>query len=1019
MGLRGHISAGVVALLALLALGLMPRLEGRRPAGRVPARSGGTSHAAERVPPGRRTVPPASRPRILLAISEEEYKTAETLTRFAHEVIERQLGFDTTLLYGDPQRPHVLPGLADALAGADLAIVSIRRRALPASDLEAVRANLRSGRPLVGIRTASHAFDTGGRATAGQAEWPTFDSEVLGGHYTGHHANSLKPRVTVNPGAESHPILSGIAGSFTAGGSLYKVRPLATAATPLLLGTLSGLPVEPVAWTHAFGKSRIFYTSLGHPDDFRNLSFERLLSNAVLWALDRPRRIEALPGTQPLALDGDIASQMVAGIDRFLLARTEQSFQRRPSRAPGTDEAPIEAKRRRLAHILGMRGPRATFGAPELAGTTAQPPLVGRGAGYEILAVRWPAFDDVHGEGLLLVPTGQRPVTDVVAIPDADQTPEQIVGLVSGVPAVSQFARRLAESGCRVVVPVLIDRRLEKRNGRALLTSREFLYRPAFELGRHLIGYELEKVLAAVDWLAKDAAGRGTRIGVIGHGEGGLLALHAAALDTRIDAASVSGYFDDRRTLWQEPIDRNVFGLLEEFGDAELAAMAAPRRLELTLPGDGGAPGRLRTPRLDAVRREVERARDLVGDRAGAAGIVLVPSGGGLGPPGTPEALRVFLGGLAPDAPLAPAGTPPRHLRASFDPAERQARQMHEIDRHNQWLLAESPYARRDFWNKLDTGSLETFATTIEPYRDFFRREVIGAFDEKLLEANPRTRKVYETARWNGYEVVLDVFPEVIAYGLLLVPKDIEPGERRPAVVCQHGLEGRPQEVVTGDDPYYHDFAGRLADRGFVVFAPQNPYIFRDRFRTLQRKANPLKKTLFSIIVPQHQQITDWLGSLPYVDPGRIAFYGLSYGGKSAMRIPALVRNYCLSICSADFNEWVWKNASSNPRNSYSYVWTGEYEIFEFDLGGTFNYAEMAALIAPRPFMVERGHFDGVAPDEMVAYEFAKVFHLYDARLGIGDRCRIEWFTGPHTIHGRGTFDFLHERLAWPKPAAR
>ena len=133
----------------------------------------------------------------------------------------------------------------------------------------------------------------------------------------------------------------------------------------------------------------------------------------------------------------------------------------------------------------------------------------------------------------------------------------------------------------------------------------------------------------------------------------------------------------------------------------------------------------------------------------------------------------------------------------------------------------------------------------------------------------------------------------------------------------------------------------------------QNLYLFEDRFRTLQRKANPLSKTLFSIIIPQHQQITDWLKTLPQVDPGRIAFYGLSYGGKSAMRIPPLVKNYCLSICSADFNDWVWKNASS--RSPYSYLWGNEYEIFEFDLGSTFNYAEMAALIAPRPFMVEAG----------------------------------------------------------------
>jgi hypothetical protein len=132
------------------------------------------------------------------------------------------------------------------------------------------------------------------------------------------------------------------------------------------------------------------------------------------------------------------------------------------------------------------------------------------------------------------------------------------------------------------------------------------------------------------------------------------------------------------------------------------------------------------------------------------------------------------------------------------------------------------------------------------------------------------------------------------------------------------------------------------------------------------------------------------------------------------MRVPPLVADYCLAICSADFNEWVDKNAST--RNPHSYVNTGEYEIFEFDLGSTFNYAEMAALIAPRPFMVERGHFDGVASDETVAWEFAKVRFLYAARLGLPDRCQIEWFNGPHTINGVGTFQFLHRHLNWPEP---
>ena len=88
--------------------------------------------------------------------------------------------------------------------------------------------------------------------------------------------------------------------------------------------------------------------------------------------------------------------------------------------------------------------------------------------------------------------------------------------------------------------------------------------------------------------------------------------------------------------------------------------------------------------------------------------------------------------------------------------------------------------------------------------------------------------------------------------------------------------------------------------------------------------------------------------------------------------------------------------------------------MFEYNLGHTFNYAEMAALIAPRPFMVERGHKDGVAPDEWVAYEYAKVRRLY-ANLGIPERTEIEFFNGPHSINGKSTYEFLHNHLNWPK----
>ena len=772
-----------------------------------------------------------------------------------------------------------------------------------------------------------------------------------------------------------------------------------------------------------------------------------LTLNLTLIAQAAPEAVpsEPLPGTQLLTMQGDIASNLVAGADRFLLKELEnsvrgrESFFHRDLSSADAYTASLNTNRQRLASILGVRDARANASAFEAVSSVPAAGPVARGAGYEIYAVRWGAFGEVHGAGLLLLPTNGVPAERVIAVPDADQTPEQLVGLAEGVAADSQFARRLAESGCLVVVPALVNRHTGEVKAAgagdrgAALSNREFIYRPAYELGRHVIGYEVEEILAAVDLLQRVDAGLATarsgggapsspaRVGVMGWGEGGLLALAASALDPRIQAVCVSGYFERREAVWEEPIYRNVFGLLEQFGDAEFAAMVAPRTLiveacrgpEVTVPvGTSGGPGRLRTPGLADVRGEFERAQQLVAGLKPAWPAKLAISGDGTGAYGSTETLASFLTALNPASALAELGAAPVKAEQDSAPATRHSELMRELNQHTQNLLVESPYTRQKFMERLDTSSPDRYESSAAIYRDLLYREVIGRFERPLLPPNPRSRKVLSEESWDGYEVVLDVFPDVIAYGLLLVPKDIKPGEHRPVVVCQHGLEGRPQDTVGKPGfEYYKAFASELAKQGFITFAPQNLYIFTDRFRTLQRKANPLKKTLYSIIVPQHQQITDWLKGLPFVDPARIGFYGLSYGGKTAMRVPSLVTNYCLSICSGDFNEWVWKNAST--RSPYSYAWGGEYEIFEFDLGSTFNYAEMAALIAPRPFMVERGHFDGVAPDETVAFEFAKVRHLYEARLHLENRCEIEWFTGPHTINGKGTFRFLQRNLDW------
>jgi dienelactone hydrolase len=752
-----------------------------------------------------------------------------------------------------------------------------------------------------------------------------------------------------------------------------------------------------------------------------------------------------LPDTVALAMDGDIADQMITGIhtflDRQIGEKREERFRSWP-KPQSPNAIPLELQseyfaatkllRESLAYRIGIRESRAA--EPQLR---IELPWAGHDdardtSGLGISSVCWNVFEDVIVYGICVTPNApapqaRSPKAIVIAIPDADQSPEQLCG--QG-PEASSYAIELARRGVHVFVPEVIQRTEEARQGRAVLTDQEFLYRSSFVLGRHPLGYQVQSIQSLIDGIRQRFPD--TPIGLAGWGEGGWIALHTAALDDRVHSTVVSGHFQSREEIWREPIHRNVQGLLRQHGDAELAALVAPRNFildpipgpKVLVAGQGAAPGLLNGPAPDKVAMEWNRAKSLVGVWGLGASLQEVdpalaatPKSNHAGEPSAAALVRL-LNLLTTDSSPQSEAIPRWQPFHTYD--ERRKRTLQMWDRHQQRVLERSHLERTDYWKQLQTKSLTEFDATIAPYREDFRNEVIGAWETPKRSPNPRSRYLKSIDGIAEYEVVLDVFDNVFAYGKLLLPPEplnawsdsksnANALTKRPCVVFQHGLEGRPDDTITGDHPAYHDVSMQLARQGYIVFAPQNLYLLEDRFRELQRKSNPLGKTLFSTMVSQHEVIVDWLKSIPIIDPERIAFYGLSYGGKSAMRIPALIPSYCLSICSADFNDWVWKNASTS--SPYSYVWTKEYEIFEFDLGPKFNYAEMATLIAPRPFMVERGHFDGVAPDDRVGAEFAKVNHLYSALLKLPNRARIEWFPGPHTIHGKGTFEFLRQHL--------
>ncbi|MGE5608550.1 MAG: ThuA domain-containing protein [Bacillota bacterium] len=216
-------------------------------------------------------------PRIVLAIAEDEYDAKITLPAFAKEELEKRLGAQCTILHGKGKTD--LPGI-EALDAADLLILYFRRTTFPDDQLNQFKRYFDAGKPVIALRTSCHGFQN----------WLEFDRIVLGCQYTGHYGKGQLTRVRPEEASgATDPLLRGIRpAEFSSPSWLYKVAPLATSTTPLLTGQWPDQSEQCVAWTNTYKGGRVFFTSLGHPDDFAIPQFRRLLLNAVYWTLDRP-----------------------------------------------------------------------------------------------------------------------------------------------------------------------------------------------------------------------------------------------------------------------------------------------------------------------------------------------------------------------------------------------------------------------------------------------------------------------------------------------------------------------------------------------------------------------------------------------------------------------------------------------------------------------------------------------------------------------------------------------------------
>ena len=229
------------------------------------------------------------RPRVAMIIGEDEYHTETTLPAFARQHLGKD--FQVTYIFDNPEDKHDFPAMSE-LAGADVALLSVRRRLLTIEQLKIFQDFVAAGKPVVGIRTASHAFSNRDNSVpAGRAAWPLIDIEVFGGDYTNHHNNAAgeNQQQFVWPLMDSadHTILKGIEpGEVKMGSTLYMCLPLSPRTNVLMMGKWGDkLPHEPVAWTFTRADGgQSFYTSLGGETDFQQPTFQKLLKNALNWA---------------------------------------------------------------------------------------------------------------------------------------------------------------------------------------------------------------------------------------------------------------------------------------------------------------------------------------------------------------------------------------------------------------------------------------------------------------------------------------------------------------------------------------------------------------------------------------------------------------------------------------------------------------------------------------------------------------------------------------------------------------
>lgn len=568
-----------------------------------------------------------------------------------------------------------------------------------------------------------------------------------------------------------------------------------------------------------------------------------------------------------------------------------------------------------------------------------------------------------------------------------------------------------------VVVPTIVrrsfDHRLAPLEKGGRMDRRELLHRLLFIVGKTLPGIEVLQTQAFLDFLILEEGA--SHVGLLGVRQGGMTALLTGALDERVSAVSVIDYFNRREDSWNEPFDRLLYGQLKEFGDAEIVGLIAPRSVFAGFNPTGSIPA-------EDVQSEEERARRFYAGLEAGSQFVVRETNSGL-----EEGTQFLVDVLEAPEEIEP---PRIQFRASEGWIE-LSREAH-FDRWYEYakrLVAESKRVRQDFW-RLKSGDPARKVAGLKTEL----RKLMGSVPASEKDLNPKARLIVENEDFRAYELVVTALDGVEAWGQLLVPKRLK--GRAPLVIAQHGAGGRPAYVTGVGAPEsgaYHNFAGHLAGRGYVVFAPFLGLInmvfedagpedniplrqMTDAMNPKVRKAAALGLMRTAVEQAKLARVLDYLESLAFIDAERIGYYGLSYGGYSAIWMSVLEERIRVSINSGHFNDWTEK--ITNEGITTSFLRHPNHDYYNWNVLNRFTHIELIAAMWPRPVSVEYGEHDAVTPPGWHRKAWTELAELANA-WNWKNRVQRDFFQGGHEIHGTRTFAFLDRWLRPHLPAGR